>query len=301
MTRRVLLDRLLEPGAISVVFQPIVQRRATAWHLHAFEALVRGPRATNMENPEVLFEYVRRKGAEVEMDRHCIGEVLKAASALGQPRLCVNVHAATIESDAAFPVFLERTLSTHEFDPARLTIEIVEHAPSRSTRRFTNALEVLRSMGSSIALDDLGLGHSNYRMILECRPDYFKIDRYLIAGSSKDFYRRALLRSIIDLAGSFGAYAVGEGVDNPADLKVLLEEGLTTILGYLMARPASASHLGTTDFVREAVRLLPDQPDEEPWRSQDNWLAIASKLLADASRGSRKRHVSPTPAEAEVA
>lgn len=286
MTRALLLDRILEPGTISVVFQPIVQRRGTEWHLHAFEALVRGPRGTNMENPEVLFEYVRRKGAEVEMDRRCIDEALNSASAFGRHvRLTLNVHAATIESDSAFPVFLQRTLNSYQFDPALLTIEIVEHAPSRSTKRFAKALKAIRNLGASIALDDLGLGHSNFRMILECRPDYFKIDRFLVSGSSRDFYRRSVLRSIIDLATSFGAYAVAEGVDNPADLKALLGEGLTTIQGYLMARPATASHLGGVEFVREAVRLFPDQPTEEPWKSQINWLAIASTMLTN--RGMR--------------
>jgi len=96
-----LLDRLLLPGAFRVVFQPILSYDQRGWQIHALEALVRGPRGTHMEYPEVLFEYVRRKSAEAVVDRHCVAEVMKAARPLGsQITLSINVHAATLEQDA---------------------------------------------------------------------------------------------------------------------------------------------------------------------------------------------------------
>ena len=57
MTRgRLLLDTLLEPGAITVVFQPIFECRGRARTLYALECLIRGPKGTNMEDPEVLLD-----------------------------------------------------------------------------------------------------------------------------------------------------------------------------------------------------------------------------------------------------
>jgi len=69
--RESILDRILKPRGISVVFQPLLDYCEDGWHVHAFEALVRGLHGTNMESPEVLFEYVRRKSAERLVDRHC--------------------------------------------------------------------------------------------------------------------------------------------------------------------------------------------------------------------------------------
>lgn len=279
-----LLDRILAPGALTVVFQPIFQRRADGWELHAFEALVRGPRGTNMECAEVLFEYVRRKRAEPDVDRVCIAEVLRAATLLGpDARLGFNVHAVTLEQDPGFPDFLERAVAASPFHAAALTLEIVEHSPSWSGRRFAAALTAVRELGFSIALDDVGLGHSNYRMILECSPDYFKIDRYLVSGSSGDFHRRAVLRSIVELAGSFGAYAVAEGVDNVNDLTAVLGEGIAAVQGFLLAEPAPAAVLGTGAYVRSAARRFPTAGTGRPWADATNWLALLNPRRAPAT------------------
>ncbi len=101
-------------------------------------------------------------------------------------------------------------------------------------------LKGLRRIGVRIAVDDIGLGHSNYRMLLECRPDFFKIDRYLVKGSNGDAYRRAVLHSIAELAQKVGAHAVAEGVDNEADLHTVCAEGIEMVQGYLLSRPIPA-------------------------------------------------------------
>ena len=102
-------------------------------------------------------------------------------------------------------------------------------------------LKGLRRIGVRIAVDDIGLGHSNYRMLLECRPDFFKVDRYLVKGSNSDTYRRAVLHSIAELAQNVGADAVAEGVDNEADLDAVCAEGIDMVQGYLFSRPIAAS------------------------------------------------------------
>lgn len=244
-----LLERILEPNGLSIVFQPIYQLQAEGWKLHAFEALTRGPHGTNMENAGVLFEYVRRKREESLLDRECIARALRSSRELrGDPRIAINVHASTLGRDQGFVAFVQDTLDAVGMAAARLTVEIVEHSPFWDGRSFTRALDGLRELGVSIALDDVGLGNSNYRMVLECRPDYFKVDRYLCYGCANDFYRRALLRSISDLAGSFGAFAVAEGVDAHDDLDAVIGEGYRLVQGFLLAQPQSAATLRNSDL-----------------------------------------------------
>ena len=116
--------------------------------------------------------------------------------------------------------------------------------PRRTTcRTFRAALKALRALGARIALDDVGLGHSNFMMILECMPDYLKVDRYLVAGCHHDFHRRAMLASIAQLARPFGARVVAEGVEEAADLAVLKRMGITLIQGYLFGRPMPAAEI----------------------------------------------------------
>jgi EAL domain-containing protein (putative c-di-GMP-specific phosphodiesterase class I) len=83
-------------------------------------------------------------------------------------------------------------------------------------------------------------------MVLECRPDYLKVDRYFVTGCHDDFYRKAVLSSIAQLARPFGARVIAEGVEDARDLAVLKRLGITLVQGHLFGRPAAAAEV--TDF-----------------------------------------------------
>src|SRR5689334_337175 len=78
--RYTLLQQILGDGGISVLFQPIYAMANGTASVFALEALARGPKDSNVESANVLFEYVRRKGKEVEVDRVCVDAVLTAAA-----------------------------------------------------------------------------------------------------------------------------------------------------------------------------------------------------------------------------
>ena len=84
-------------------------------------------------------------------------------------------------------------------------------------------------MGIPIALDDIGEGHSNYRMILDCRPEFFKIDKYFVQGSHRDSARRAVLQSVVTLAANFGSPVIAEGVEELADLDLVTSVGINFV------------------------------------------------------------------------
>src|SRR5262245_37634509 len=125
-----LLDNILAPGGLSVLFQPIIAITKDGWKLHSLECLARGPKGSNAESADVLFEYVRRKGAEMLVDRLCIATALRAASSLpGEPHLSINVNASTLGRDPDFLRFLFETADQCSVELTRVTIEIVEHTP----------------------------------------------------------------------------------------------------------------------------------------------------------------------------
>ena len=236
MRERNLLDRILEPGELSVVFQPIFEMGAGPRRLHAIECLIRGPRGTNLESADLLLEYVRCKREENLVDRVCVETALAAARALpGQPRLCLNVHASTVGRGESFVQSLAETAQRNGVAAERLTIEIVEHAPPWDEAGFLRAIGLLRELGVRIALDDIGLGQSNYKMILDTRPDYYKVDRYIVHGCHDDEYRRAILESIAQLARKFEGRVVAEGVEQQIDLNTVLGVGIDLMQGYLLS------------------------------------------------------------------
>ena len=189
-----LLDKVLTPGALNVMFQPILREGAASSEVFAFECLTRGPAGTNMESSEVLFEYARRKGAERILDRACCANALAAAArTVPDDSISINVHASTLSVDSSLARDLDLMTASYGLKSSQVMIEIVEHTPVLNEREFLRSLAELRAAGFHIALDDVGLGHSNYKMMIDCGPEYLKIDRYFITGARTDRRRAAVV------------------------------------------------------------------------------------------------------------
>ncbi len=229
---------------LETCFQPIFEALNGERVLHAVECLTRGPHGSAFEDAPRLFDYVRRRHLEPEIDRLCIAQALHAVGGGGTHRISVNVHPVTLAVQRDFPMFLVRESVASGIDPTRLIVEIGEQQLPSDGQAFRRALCELRDKGIQIAIDDVGSAHANYRSILDCRPEYLKIDRYFVEGVSEDPARRAVVRSICDLASYFEAKIVAEGVERPQDDRVLFEMGIRLFQGFLYARPTSPAVFG---------------------------------------------------------
>lgn len=238
------LNRILQPGGISPVYQPVFRATPDVTIIDTIECLARGPKGTNFESASVLFEYVRLKREESLVDRACIVAALRGASSLPSSlRLAVNVHASTLGRDHGFIAFLQSTAAATGIALDRLTIDIIEHAPPWDGMSFLSSVAQLRQLGMRIALDDVGLGQSNFKMLLDVEPHYLKVDRYFIDGCAHDTRRRAVVIALRELAAQFDAEIIAEGVASEDDVRALQELGVTLMQGFQFAEPVTADEL----------------------------------------------------------
>jgi EAL domain-containing protein (putative c-di-GMP-specific phosphodiesterase class I) len=229
------------PNPLATVLQPIVEIHGDTHSVHAVECLTRGPRGSAIEQAPPLFDFVREHGLEFPMDRKCVTCALRTAAACTDARVAINVHPATLADERDFVRFLIHHSIDCGIDLSRLIVEIGEQTPAHDARQFQRNVCRLRDYGVHIAVDDVGFGHSNYKAILDCRPEYLKIDRYFVQQVSADRGRQAVIRSICDLADFFGALVVAEGVETTEDDEALREMGIRFFQGFLYGRPASAT------------------------------------------------------------
>jgi len=238
--RRTLLHDILAPGGLTILFQPIFETPGETPMLFALEALARGPKDSNVEPANVLFEYVRRKGKEVEVDRACLARAIAAGAGVpGSPAISVNVHASTLERDPNLSDFLVETCSAYDMPVSRLILEIVEQQKFWDERAFFHALNDVRALGVRIALDDIGIGYSSHRMLIEVRPDLYKIDRYFITDCTSKPSSRAAIESIVLLASRLGGRVVAEGIESLADFDTVTSLGIDLVQGFYFARPSA--------------------------------------------------------------
>jgi EAL domain-containing protein (putative c-di-GMP-specific phosphodiesterase class I) len=243
---RDMIELLLNGDSLSTVFQPIFDISGGGFELWGVEALTRGPAGTHFANASVLFDYIRLKQEEVVADRHCIAAAFASRARMlpaSLPRFSVNIHAGTLERDRTFASHIETLARTYDIDTSSVIIEIVEQSTYFDSRRVIAAIEDLRSLGVRIAIDDLGLGHGNYRLILDAAPDYLKLDRYFVHGCAQDRHRRALIASVQEIARQFDASVIAEGVERLEDLTTLRTMAVPIVQGYLMGVPHARPEL----------------------------------------------------------
>lgn len=246
MSEHSALNTILKPGGITPLFQPIVRVQDDSVSLHALECLSRGPAGTNFAAAGVLFDYVRLKREESLVDRACISAAFAQSPFLPPDvHLCINVHASTLGRDVGFVPFLQAVAAKHEIAMSRITVEVVEHAPPWDGRSFLEAIDRLRHCGAKLAVDDVGLGQSNFKMLIDVGPDYLKLDQYFVLTCSNDPKRRAVVSAVTHLAREFGADVVAEGVEDLRDVECLRGYGITLLQGFLYAKPLAAADVAS--------------------------------------------------------
>lgn len=240
-----LLDAVLAPGGLDIRFQPIIELVGRERRIFAFECLARGPSGTNIHEASVLFEYVRWKGATRVIDELCVDHALRHAMAVSPHDVSINVHASSLAVQPTLVGRIAGAVRQNGFDPSNVIVEIVEHGPAIDAREFRTSVEILRNVGFRIALDDLGLGNSNLKLVIETVPDFYKIDRYFIGAIARDPRRAAVVESILTLAVRLGGRVIAEGVDSPEVESVVRSLGIDLLQGYHYSPPLARTAVRT--------------------------------------------------------
>jgi len=152
-------------------------------------------------------------------------------------KLFLNASPETLLDATHKPGRTLELLHTYGISADNVVIELTEQAPADDLELLDKALHHYRSMGFSIALDDLGAGYSSLRLWSELRPDYVKIDRYFIDGIHLDPVKREFVESILKIARASRAHVIAEGIELREELAVLAGMGIDLVQGYLLGRP----------------------------------------------------------------
>lgn len=232
---RAVLD---DEDSFSMVFQPIFSLSGPMVGAEAL-ARFRGP---PKRGPERWFDEADTVGLRRELELAAMRAALSAMPSL-PPGIYLSLNASphTLLS-AAFRKLLAETA-----DPARVVIEVTEHARIDDYEKLNAAFDRVRGLGVRLAVDDAGAGFASLRHILRLAPDFIKLDRTLIAGIEGDRSRQALAAGLISFAGRIDATIIAEGIEHPAEVDMLTSLGVAHGQGYLLARPGPLPLPAETD------------------------------------------------------
>ena len=211
--------------AFHPVFQPILEIRRR--RIVGYEALTR---FDNGSNPEVVFAEADAVGLGHELETATLLAALEASAAL--PRSAwLNLNASPGLVIAGEPL-----RSILDASKRHLVLEVTEHTAIEDYSVFREAMAAL-GPNVRLAVDDAGAGFASLRHILELRPAFVKLDRWLVAGLESDDARQAMIVGLRHFARATGCRLIAEGIETEGELAVLKGLDIPLGQGYLLGRP----------------------------------------------------------------
>lgn len=237
--RSIPLIEMLGNGAFSTFFQPIVQ--VTDMSIFGYECLSRGVlKDGSYMNPGGMFEIAKKTGMLFNLDRQCRETAIKTAAVKNIKK---NVFINFLPTAIYNPEFCLRDTvkwaTQLEFDPAKLTFEVVETEKIDSVSHLKSIFDYYHQRGFQCALDDVGSGYSSLNILAALSPDILKIDMELIRGIHKTPTKQSIVSALVSLAKNLNCKIIAEGIETVDEFEWIQQTGIDFVQGYYFAKPRS--------------------------------------------------------------
>lgn len=220
---------IIARGDFVPVFQPIVDILLDK--VVGYEALTR---FTDGSDPEAVFAEASAVHLGIALESAALKAALAAADDL--PRSAwLNVNAS--------PEFILaggqlRFLISGSRRP--IVVEVTEHEAIVDYPAFRAAMAALGPK-VEFAVDDAGTGFTSLRHILELRPAFVKLDRWLVSNLETDQARQAMIVGLRHFALKTGCQLIAEGIETDREIAVLRSLDIHLGQGYALGRPRAAN------------------------------------------------------------
>jgi len=231
------IQELIYKEEITTVYQPIVniQDQTTM----GYEALTRGPKNTEYENPYLLFKAANDVNLVLELDRICRKHAFLNAKSIPEgTKIFINCLPSSLDDPEFKGMNLETLLKEIKILPSSVVLEITEREAVNNYSNFKETLSYYTDLGIAVAIDDTGTGYSNFESLIELKPDYVKIDISLVRNVNKNLIKQEVITALVNICKSIDSIIIAEGVETDEEFNTIKKLNVTHAQGYLFARPS---------------------------------------------------------------
>ena len=230
------LQKIIIENQIKTVFQPIVNMNTL--EIIGHEALSRGPKGSEFENPLMLFTFASECGLSFELDRLCRKKAFETIRTIKtDKKIFVNTLTMTIHDPEFRGTYLKELLEDLKMKPENVIFEISEKLAIDNYDMFRTALKDYTDIGIVHASDDIGTGHSDLERIMELKPGYMKIDMSFVKGIDQSYIKQEIVKAMVQLANNINSIIIAEGIETREEMEKLKEIGVVFAQGYFFAIP----------------------------------------------------------------
>lgn len=234
MSKSFTFDAVAERLTLYHVFQPIVD--LNTGKIFAYEALTRSK--GQFQFPQELFRAAYEEGYVISLDLHCIHNALHGLHQIKKEAfLFINVEPMTLAHAFRKGKEAEALLRYYRKFSRRVVFELTEGMKARDFPLVRRGARLLQAYGFQFAVDDvagIGLKLLNLGSL---KPAYLKLDRQLIDGISHNRMQQELLRYLSEIARTYKARLIAEGIERKDDYDFIRQVGIPYAQGYYLAKP----------------------------------------------------------------
>ncbi len=119
----------------------------------------------------------------------------------------------------------------------RLIFEILESEGIENYEEISTFIREVKKHGCKIAIDDFGIGYSNFAHIMRLNVDFIKIDASLIKNLDIDLSAQDIVRTVVEFCHRLGLKTVAEFVSSEAIYDEAKDLGVDYVQGYYLSEP----------------------------------------------------------------
>ncbi len=237
-----LLDILREKRLYSV-FQPIVQctngECDAADEIYGYECLMRATVGGKPAAPNAMIEMARNAGLLFQLDLAARrAAITGAAEHQIKQKIFVNFSPNSIYNPYSCLRSTVGMIDELGIPHEQVVFEIVESERLPEMKHLKRIVEFYRENGFGVALDDVGAGFSSLNVLVALRPDYVKLDMFLMRNVHQDAGKALVARKLIETARELELKTIAEGIETAEELEWVKQHGADFVQGYYFARPA---------------------------------------------------------------
>lgn len=223
--------RCLKEGRFQLAFQPVVDAASGVPAFH--EALLR---MTGDDGRIVPAGHLIPIAETLGLVRLIDKAVAEMAVAMLERHpaavISLNISGTTATDPRWYPEILA-VIAARRDVAGRMIVEITETVALGDLSHVIRFVEALRHLGCSVAIDDFGAGYTSFRSLRALPVEYLKLDGTFCRDLAGDGENQYYVRSLIDLARSFGLKTVAEWVETAEDAALLRGWGVDLMQGSL--------------------------------------------------------------------
>lgn len=235
------LRKVINTKSITTYFQKIVS--LDSLETFGYEALNRPFQSKIFSDTEMFYNFIG-ESRQVFAVENCIRgcTIERFASEINNTNeeekiLFMNIHPKVLSDPTIRNGETLRLLKKYNLQPEQIVLELTERESVFNYEQFKQTLEHYRNQGFRLAIDDAGTGYNSLKTIVYLKPEFIKIDKFLIKNIEQNEEQQQMVDLLLYYADVTNTKVIAEGIETKAELEYLQEIGVDYGQGYLIGRP----------------------------------------------------------------